>query len=188
MMQWPRCFNGPTSSEQQYKVYRRFNRSCRSQSRICALVCVSASRRSCCRTEQLSVCRQHLPHFQQTVPVSLSSILSPICQPAFHSPSAPHFSSVELLWSFCLSLVPSQPGSTPPLPPCTGLSAPGLRTCIIPINSHRTGMIYSSLTDGPTAEPGWTDHTHTHTHTHRKHSYKSQVLSLCSHFFCGNKI
>lgn len=192
MMQCPRWFNGPTSSGQQYKIYSLFNRSCdchswelHCSSRGFVLWCVCVVQfyvclwvALCCRAEQLSVYRQ------QTVPVFLSFLLSPICQLAFHCPSAPHFSSVVPLWCFCLSLVLSLTGS-PLLFLPTSLSAPGLRTCIIPINSHRTGMIYSSLTDSYEicllrAEQDWS-HTQNmkgwDTHTTAAHcSCKSQVF------------
>lgn len=63
----------------------------------------------------------------------------------------------------------------------TSLSALGLRTCIIPVKSHRTGIIYSSITDCfekclLRAELGRTDNTPTHKPMQGcKHSLQLQI-------------
>lgn len=126
------------------------------------------------------VCFVSFPLLQSRAAVGLQA--APPCRPinctclsllipVSHLPacfSLPVCPSLVLCHTLLLSLSQSLPAWVyPPLPHHTGLSALGLRTCIIPINSHRTGIIYSSLTDCYEkcllrAEPGWTDNTPTH--------------------------
>lgn len=93
----------------------------------------------------------------KTSPVFLSSHSSACL-------SVPHRSAVLPFCSPRLMLSPDW--VNPPPIKTTDLSAPGLRTCIMPVTSHGTGIIYSALNARDEkrllrAEPGCADNTPT---------------------------
>ncbi len=104
------------------------------QQRICTSVCVLVSGRSVAEQSSCrSAGRTSFLSKKLYLSVFLLFILSPICQSAFHCPSVPHFSSVVLLWSFCLSLVHSQPGS-----PLLSLPTPA---CLHRVSGHASCLL-----------------------------------------------